>query len=98
MINWSRRGQLRLRQCARYILTESQDWLTVVNWCNDVDAAVQHLEFFPLSGSIVRELHRPDIRQTLVGDYRVIYRVRDNIPEILSVRHVRFLIQSLHSL
>ena len=37
-------------------------------------------------------------RQVLVGDYRVIYRVRRRTPEIISVRHGHFLIRSIHSL
>ena len=98
MIKWSKRAKLRLRQCTRYIATESQDWFTAWNWEDRVLEAADHLGVFPLSGLVVRELHRADIRQTLVGDYRVIYRVKRNTPEILSVRHTRFLIKSMRSL
>ena len=82
----------------RYIAEQSQDWPTVINWRDMVYAAVEHLENFPESGSTVRELNRDDIRQVLVGDYRVIYRVRRRTPEIISVRHGHFLIRSIHSL
>ena len=98
MIRWSLRGKTRLLGCMRYIAEESQDWPTVVNWRNRVYAAVEHLDEFPESGSIVRELNRNDIRQVIVGDYRVIYRVMRKTPEIISVRHCRFLISSIHSL
>lgn len=98
MIRWSLRGKTRLLGCMRYIAEESQDWPTVVNWRDRVYAAVEHLDEFPESGSIVRELNRNDIRQVIVGDYRVIYRVMRKTPEIISVRHCRFLISSIHSL
>ncbi len=98
MIRWSLRGKARLLGCMRYIAEESQDWPTVVNWRDRVYAAVEHLDEFPESGSIVRELNRNDIRQEIVGDYRVIYRVMRKTPEIISVRHCRFLISSIHSL
>ena len=98
MITWSPRGKLRLRQCAKYILQKSQDWSTTFNWRNKIDEAVSTLEDFPESGSIVRELRRDDIRQVLVGDYRVIYRVKRRNVEILTVRHTAFLIKSLCSL
>ena len=98
MIRWSLRGKTRLLGCMRYIAEESQAWPTVVNWRDRVYAAVEHLDEFPESGSIVRELNRNDIRQVIVGDYRVIYRVKRKTPEVISVRHGHFLIRSLHSL
>ena len=98
MTRWSPRGKTRLLGCMRHIAEESQDWPTVVNWRDRVYAAVEHLDEFPESGSIVRELNRDDIRQVIVGDYRVIYRVRRKTPEVISVRHCRFLISSIHSL
>ena len=98
MIRWSPRGKTRLLGCMRYIAEESQDWPTVINWRDRVYAAVEHLDEFPESGSIVRELNRDDIRQLIVGDYRVIYRVKRKTPEVISVRHRRFLVSSIHSL
>ena len=47
---------------------------------------------------IVRELNRDDIRQVIVGDYRIIYRVKRKTPEVISVRHCRFPISSTHTL
>ena len=98
MIKWSKRGIRRRVQCVRYIANESQDWFTAWRWEDDVFATTAQLNDFPESGSIVRELNRNDIRQVLVGDYRVIYRVKRRNVEILTVRHTAFLIQSLHSL
>lgn len=98
MIIWTKRGDKRLWECERYIALQCLDRLTVLNWHNRVLEAVEYLTDFPESGSIVRELHRDDIRQVLVGDYRVIYRVKRRNVEILTVRHTAFLIQSLRSL
>ena len=82
----------------RYIAEQSQDGPTVIRWRDSVYVSVEQLETFPESGSAVRELNRADIRQVLVGDYRVIYRVKRKTPEVISVRHGHFLIRSLHSL
>lgn len=98
MIRWSKRGRLRRMQCVQYIAHESGDWTTAWKWEDDVFEAVSHLEDFPLSGSVVREFGPDDIRQVLLGDYRIIYRVKNNIPEIISVRHGHKLIRSIHSL
>ena len=98
MIRWPKRGKLRRTQCVQYIAQESGDWPTAWEWEDAVFEAVAHLEEFPLSGSIVREIGRKDIRQVLLGDYRIIYRVKDNIPEIISIRHGHHLIRSPRSL
>ena len=98
MIRWSQRGKRRLLGCMRHIAEQSQDWPTAVNWRDAIYDAVERLESFPESGSVVRELCRNDIRQVLVGDYRVIYRVKRRTPEIISVRHGHFQIRSIRSL
>ena len=98
MIKWSKRGILRRNQCVRYIANESQDWFIAWRWEDDVFDATDHLGDFPESGSTVRELRRDDIRQVLVGDYRIIYRVKRRNVEILTIRHTAFLIRSLRSL
>ena len=53
----------------------------------DVLAAVERLDDFPNSGKIVTELDDPGIREILFGSYRIIYRVRDEVAEILTVYH-----------
>lgn len=51
-------------------------------------AAVKPLERFPLSGQIVPEFRRPDIREVRLKRYRIIYRVLDeDTLEILTVYH-----------
>ncbi len=98
MITWSPRAKRRLLDCMRYIAVQSQDWPTVIAWRDRVYEAVEHLDDFPESGSVVRELNRGSIRQVIVGEYRVIYRIRQGTPEIMSLRHIRFMIQSVRSL
>lgn len=89
---------MRLLQCERYIAVESQDWPTVIKWRERIMATVEILKDFPESGGRVAELRREDVRELLVGDYRVIYRLKDRNVDILSVRHGHFLINSIHSL
>ena len=98
MTIWTKRGTKRLWECERYIALQCLDRLTVLNWHNRVLETVEHLDDFPESGSIVREFGRNDIRQALVGDYRIIYRIRRHAPEILTVRHTRRLITTLQAL
>lgn len=48
-------------------------------------AAGGRLPSFPLSGRVVPELARSSIRELLIGNYRIVYRVNANSVEILTV-------------
>lgn len=96
-IVWSPRGQRRLAEYARSI-AEYDYPQTAYDWLLDMKSAVEHLADFPLSGREVPEFGNPDIREIIHRDYRIFYRVKARKCEIISVRHSRFLISSIHSL
>lgn len=50
-------------------------------------AAVSRLENHPRSGRIVPELADPSIREIIVRDHRIVYRLRHGVAEILTVFH-----------
>jgi plasmid stabilization system protein ParE len=49
--------------------------------------AVGRLSRFPGSGTRVTEWDRPELREIVVGNYRVIYRLKEQCVEILTVIH-----------
>lgn len=49
--------------------------------------AVQRLQAFPESGRTVPEINQPDIREIILGNYRIIYRTKNNLVEILTIFH-----------
>jgi len=49
--------------------------------------ATDHLASFPRSGRIVPELERRDIRETILGNYRLIYRIQEVEVQIITVHH-----------
>lgn len=49
--------------------------------------ATERLGQFPLSGRIVPEIGREDIREIILGNYRIIYRVLPDEVEVLAVHH-----------
>jgi len=49
--------------------------------------STDRLSQFPRSGRIVPELGRDDIREVIVQNYRVIYRLRPDEVEILTIHH-----------
>lgn len=94
MITWSPRGKARFLGCIRRIAEECQDRQAAARWIDRVYTAVESLERDPLSGRVVPEIGRADIRETRVGDDRIIFRVRNDSPEILSIRHGRFRVRT----
>jgi len=50
-------------------------------------AAVDRLESFPESGRIVPEFQRRDLREVILGSYRIVYRLHADRAVILTVFH-----------
>jgi ABC-type methionine transport system ATPase subunit len=48
---------------------------------------VRRLEFFPESGESVQEYQRPDVREIVFGNYRIIYRFDGRQITIITVYH-----------
>ncbi len=53
----------------------------------DIFGAVDRLGNFPQSGRVVPEVKRPNIREIIFRNYRVIYRVERKRVSVLTVRH-----------
>jgi plasmid stabilization system protein ParE len=49
--------------------------------------ATDRLAEFPLSGRVVPEVNRPDLREVFVDSYRLIYRWTGSVVEVLTVHH-----------
>jgi len=52
-----------------------------------VKRSIERLSEFPSSGRVVPERGQSDIREVIVQHYRVIYRVKSELVEILTVFH-----------
>lgn len=96
-ITWSPRGKRRLREYAKSI-AEYDYPQTAYEWLVDMKAAVEHLADFPQIGREVPEFNDGKVREIIHRGYRIFYRVKRSTVEIISVRHSRFLIESIHSL
>jgi plasmid stabilization system protein ParE len=84
---WSPLALERVAEIAEYIARDRPR--AAEEWVEDIFAAVERLERFPLSGRTVREANRPDIREVLHGSFRIFYRVEEGQLSVLTVRHAR---------
>jgi plasmid stabilization system protein ParE len=84
-IVWSPLALERVNEIDDYIAENSVEAARV--WLIDVFGAVESLKEFPESGRVVPEVKRPNIREIIFKNYRVIYRVERNQVAVLTVRH-----------
>jgi Plasmid stabilization system protein len=84
-IVWSPLALERVNEIADYIAENSVEAARV--WLMDIFGAVDRLKEFPESGRTVPEVKRPNIRELIFKNYRVIYRIGRKQVAILTVRH-----------
>jgi toxin ParE1/3/4 len=82
-ILWSPQSLRDLDAIHEYIAKDSEHYaaLTIAR----IFSAVEQLIEFPSSGRIVPERDEPKIREVIVGRFRVVYRVQDELIEVATV-------------
>ena len=83
---WTHKALLRLQQIHDYIALDQP-----ANANNFVDRLTRKAELIasaPNAGKIVPQYGREDIREAYEGEYRIIYRIRTERIDILTVRHM----------
>ena len=86
-IVWTLRSREDLRDIATFVAKDNP--AAALKLGDLIFARVDTLEKFPELGRIVPERNQPNIREIVVKNYRVVYRIRqkEKILEILRVWH-----------
>jgi len=84
-VRWTPQAAEDLESIAEFIAEDSPHYARL--FVIDILQAISRLIDFPRSGRIVPELNDPVIREIILGNYRIVYRLRDEIVEILTVYH-----------
>lgn len=86
-VHWTNRAKTRLRLIYEYIAVDSpQSALQVVD---RVTARSQQLIELPRSGREVPEYKHKDVRELLEKPYRIIYIIKPDQIDVLTVMHYR---------
>lgn len=72
-LRWSAQAERNVDEVASQIARRAPK--SAEAWIERVIRHVENTSTFPLAGRIVPELNRPDLRETFLGRYRVVYRV-----------------------
>lgn len=86
-IIWSPLSIERVTEIAGYIAQDSPQRSR--KWVEKIFFKVEQLQSSPAIGRIVPEVNRKEIRELILGNYRIIYRVDPQNIFILTVRHGR---------
>ncbi len=82
-IHWTKESLSNLKQIEDYI---SEDNLNAaINLVDKIILLVEDLKNFPIKGRIVPELSIDQIREILYKNYRIVYLMKKNSIEILTV-------------
>ncbi|MBN1594004.1 MAG: type II toxin-antitoxin system RelE/ParE family toxin [Candidatus Coatesbacteria bacterium] len=82
---WTSQALDDLDSVCLYIARDSPHYANV--FARRAFEVADRLQRFPFSGRIVPETANRYIRELIIGNYRLIYRVGDELVEILTVHH-----------
>ncbi len=84
-IRWTHQAADDLESITEFISQDSPHYARL--FALDVLTAVERLIPFPKLGRVVPEKNSPLIRELIMGNYRIVYRLRDNLVELLTIHH-----------
>lgn len=84
-IRWSPQAADDLEAIRNFIARDSAHYAKLV--VQRIVAAIEMLATSPEMGRVVPELRNPEVREIIVGAYRVVYRHQRGIVEISTIFH-----------
>jgi plasmid stabilization system protein ParE len=84
-IRWTLQAADDLEAIAEFIAVDSPQYAQL--FALDVIRAIERLATFPRSGRVIPEIGNPAVREIILGNYRIVYRVKKEVVEILAVYH-----------
>ena len=85
MVKWTRPAKRDLKKIHDYIAEDSRYYAKKV--VHEILQKTNNLKDFSEKGRIVPELSDPNIRELIIYSYRLIYEIKDNQIEILTIIH-----------
>lgn len=77
----------RVEECTDYIALDHIP--SAITWARDDFELCQKLSNQPKMGRIVPAFNRPEIREIIHGNYRLVYELKTNHIDMLTIWHTR---------
>jgi addiction module RelE/StbE family toxin len=88
---WSPQAVEDVEAIRSYVARDSEHYASLL--IERIVAAVDRLEAFPLSGRVVPEIGDESLREIVYRNYRIVYRVKPEAVEIITVFHAARLLR-----
>ena len=84
-IKWSPKAASHFEGICDYIAKDSKYYSVL--FAKKVVVIVKSLPQFPKAGRIVPEYNDENLREKIYGNYRIVYRIKEEIIEIVAICH-----------
>ena len=84
-IEWSLKAENDLNDIIDYIAQDSLEY--AISFYEEVREKIENLIQFPKMGRVVPELEEPNIRELILRNYRIIYKISENKIQIVRLFH-----------
>ncbi|MEW5693509.1 MAG: type II toxin-antitoxin system RelE/ParE family toxin [Candidatus Hydrogenedentota bacterium] len=82
---WSPKAAADLEEICQYISRDSEHYAKL--FAQKVIVFAERIAEFPMAGRIVPEYQRDDLRERIFQSYRIVYRVKPEMVEIVAIVH-----------
>lgn len=82
-VRWSARARRDLVEIGRYIARDKPG--AARRWIERLSQTARRAARFPMAGRVVPEAGRPEVREVIVGTYRIVYLVSSNEVWVLMI-------------
>ncbi len=84
-VRWAIQASVDLDSIVEFINKDSPQYARL--FVVDIFQAVDRIAEFPKSGRIVPEVNDPAVREIILGNYRLVYRLKQAHAELLTIYH-----------
>ncbi len=84
-IRWSPRAASNFEEICNYIARDSEVYSIL--FAQKINAAIKSIPQFPKAGRVVPEYGDENIREKIYENYRIVYRIKGESIEIVSICH-----------
>jgi addiction module RelE/StbE family toxin len=92
-IKWSPRAASNFEEICDYIAKDSE--LYAALFAKKINAMVKALPQFPKSGRKVPEYSNENLREKIFKNYRIVYRIKEDVIEIVAICHGAKLLEDI---
>lgn len=93
-IRWSPRAASNFEDVCNYIANDSEYYATL--FAKKVNAIIKAIPQFPKAGRIVPEYGDENLREKIYENYRIVYRLKGEHVEIVSICHGARPLENIH--